>query len=150
MDPCSPCSENCAVGANRSPVTGNLQAKPCSHAFVSSQSASSWWLPRAFGEDRCRRSHESGCITCERAGRQFCKVSGSVAAVGFSPQSAVKTCLYSAALPVPSESFDAVISDIPFGKKFKITKDIQLLLDILQGMERTVWPLTGLGFGLRS
>ncbi|KFZ52842.1 THUMP domain-containing protein 2, partial [Podiceps cristatus] len=40
------------------------------------------------------------------------------------------------ALPLPSESFDAVISDIPFGKKFKITKDIQLLPDILQEMER--------------
>ncbi|XP_075269497.1 U6 snRNA (guanine-N(2))-methyltransferase THUMPD2 isoform X2 [Opisthocomus hoazin] len=50
----------------------------------------------------------------------------------------VKTCLYSAALPLPSESFDAVISDIPFGKKFKITKDIQLLPDILQEMERVV------------
>ncbi|XP_075300483.1 U6 snRNA (guanine-N(2))-methyltransferase THUMPD2-like [Opisthocomus hoazin] len=42
------------------------------------------------------------------------------------------------ALPLPSESFDAVISDIPFGKKFKITKDIQLLPDILQEMERVV------------
>ncbi|KAM4679594.1 U6 snRNA (guanine-N(2))-methyltransferase THUMPD2 isoform 4-T4 [Amazona ochrocephala] len=40
------------------------------------------------------------------------------------------------ALPLPSESFDAVISDIPFGKKFKITKDIQVLPDILQEMER--------------
>ncbi|NXC68669.1 THUM2 protein, partial [Anhinga anhinga] len=50
----------------------------------------------------------------------------------------VKTCLYSAALPLPSESFDAVISDIPFGKKFKITKDIQLLPDILQEMERVL------------
>ncbi|KAF1653753.1 THUMP domain-containing protein 2, partial [Aptenodytes patagonicus] len=40
------------------------------------------------------------------------------------------------ALPLPSESFDTVISDIPFGKKFKITKDIQLLPDILQEMER--------------
>uniref|UniRef100_A0A663N5B1 U6 snRNA (guanine-N(2))-methyltransferase THUMPD2 n=1 Tax=Athene cunicularia TaxID=194338 RepID=A0A663N5B1_ATHCN len=42
------------------------------------------------------------------------------------------------ALPLPSESFDAVISDIPFGKKFKVTKDIQLLPDILQEMERYV------------
>ncbi|XP_037248425.1 THUMP domain-containing protein 2 isoform X1 [Falco rusticolus] len=42
------------------------------------------------------------------------------------------------ALPLPSESFDAVISDIPFGKKFKITKDIQLLPDILQEMERVL------------
>ncbi|XP_075004044.1 LOW QUALITY PROTEIN: U6 snRNA (guanine-N(2))-methyltransferase THUMPD2-like [Calonectris borealis] len=42
------------------------------------------------------------------------------------------------ALPLPSESFDTVISDIPFGKKFKITKDIQLLPDILQEMERVL------------
>ncbi|NXO60474.1 THUM2 protein, partial [Aramus guarauna] len=42
------------------------------------------------------------------------------------------------ALPLPSESFDTVISDIPFGKKFKITKDIQLLSDILQEMERVL------------
>ncbi|KGL99237.1 THUMP domain-containing protein 2, partial [Charadrius vociferus] len=42
------------------------------------------------------------------------------------------------ALPLPSESFDAVISDIPFGKKFKITKDIQILPDILQEMERVL------------
>ena len=80
-----PCLENCAIGANVSPVTGNLQAKPCSRAFVSSQSALGWWLPRAFGEDRRRRSHESECITCERAARQFCKVNGGVAAVCFSP-----------------------------------------------------------------
>lgn len=59
----------------------------------------------------------------------------------FCRQSDVKTHLYSAALPLPSESFDAVISDIPFGKKFKITKDIQLLPDILQEMERYVWPV---------
>ncbi|KAL2308534.1 hypothetical protein Nmel_001579 [Mimus melanotis] len=43
------------------------------------------------------------------------------------------------ALPLPSESFDSVISDIPFGKKFKTTKDAQLLPDILQEMER--WQL---------
>ncbi|NXF71352.1 THUM2 protein, partial [Sclerurus mexicanus] len=42
------------------------------------------------------------------------------------------------ALPLPSESFDAVISDIPFGKKFKITNDSQLLPDILQEMERVL------------
>ncbi|KAM6128027.1 U6 snRNA (guanine-N(2))-methyltransferase THUMPD2 isoform 1-T1 [Pterocles gutturalis] len=42
------------------------------------------------------------------------------------------------ALPLPSESFDAVISDIPFGKKFKITKDIQLFPDILQEMDRVL------------
>ncbi|XP_068035913.1 THUMP domain-containing protein 2 isoform X3 [Anomalospiza imberbis] len=41
------------------------------------------------------------------------------------------------ALPLPSESFDSVISDIPFGKKFKTTSDAQLLPDILQEMERT-------------
>ncbi|XP_027599121.1 THUMP domain-containing protein 2 [Pipra filicauda] len=42
------------------------------------------------------------------------------------------------ALPLPSESFDTVISDIPFGKKFKITDDAQLLPDILQEMERVL------------
>ncbi|NWR39347.1 THUM2 protein, partial [Tachuris rubrigastra] len=42
------------------------------------------------------------------------------------------------ALPLPSESFDTVISDIPFGKKFKITNDSQLLPDILQEMERVI------------
>ncbi|KAM6207329.1 LOW QUALITY PROTEIN: U6 snRNA (guanine-N(2))-methyltransferase THUMPD2 [Sarcoramphus papa] len=53
-------------------------------------------------------------------------------------KASVKTCLYSAALPLPSESFDTVISDILFGKKFKITKDIQVLPDILQEMERVL------------
>ncbi|NWI55313.1 THUM2 protein, partial [Calyptomena viridis] len=42
------------------------------------------------------------------------------------------------ALPLPSESFDTVISDIPFGKKFKITNDAQVLPDILQEMERVL------------
>lgn len=42
------------------------------------------------------------------------------------------------ALPLPSESFDCVISDIPFGKKFKITNDALFLPDILQEMERYV------------
>ncbi|NXJ27357.1 THUM2 protein, partial [Dicrurus megarhynchus] len=42
------------------------------------------------------------------------------------------------ALPLPSESFDSVISDIPFGKKFKIMNDVQLLPDILQEMERVL------------
>ncbi|NWR54909.1 THUM2 protein, partial [Bucorvus abyssinicus] len=42
------------------------------------------------------------------------------------------------ALPLPSESFDAVICDVPFGKKFKIPKDIQLLPDILQEVERVL------------
>lgn len=50
----------------------------------------------------------------------------------------MKTCLCSAALPLPSESFDSVISDIPFGKKFKIMNDAQVLPDILQEMERYV------------
>ncbi|KAM4908138.1 U6 snRNA (guanine-N(2))-methyltransferase THUMPD2 isoform 1-T1 [Sylvia borin] len=42
------------------------------------------------------------------------------------------------ALPLPSESFDSVISDIPFGQKFKTTNDAQLLPDILQEMERVL------------
>ncbi|NWW17634.1 THUM2 protein, partial [Falcunculus frontatus] len=42
------------------------------------------------------------------------------------------------ALPLPSESFDSVISDIPFGKKFKITNDAQLLPDILPEMKRVL------------
>ncbi|KAM9155643.1 U6 snRNA (guanine-N(2))-methyltransferase THUMPD2 isoform 2-T2 [Pangshura tecta] len=42
------------------------------------------------------------------------------------------------ALPLPSESVDVVISDIPFGKKFKITKDIKLLPNILREMERVL------------
>ncbi|NXS30905.1 THUM2 protein, partial [Pomatostomus ruficeps] len=42
------------------------------------------------------------------------------------------------ALPLPSESFDSVIADIPFGKKFRITSDAQLLPDILQEMERVL------------
>ncbi|NXA12796.1 THUM2 protein, partial [Sapayoa aenigma] len=42
------------------------------------------------------------------------------------------------ALPLPSESFDTVISDIPFGKKFKIMNDAQFLPDILQEMERVL------------
>ncbi|XP_030921064.1 THUMP domain-containing protein 2 [Geospiza fortis] len=42
------------------------------------------------------------------------------------------------ALPLPSESFDSVISDIPFGKKFKTTSDAQLLPDLLQEMERVL------------
>ncbi|NXT71792.1 THUM2 protein, partial [Chaetops frenatus] len=42
------------------------------------------------------------------------------------------------ALPLPSESFDSIISDIPFGKKFKIMNDAQLLPHILQEMERVL------------
>lgn len=102
---------------NISPVMGNLQAKSHSHAFVPSQSALGWWLHSAIYEDKYRESYESGCIIRKRAGRQFCKVNGGIAAFHFS-QSDVKTCLYSATLPLPSESFDTVISDILFGKKF--------------------------------
>lgn len=36
------------------------------------------------------------------------------------------------------ELLKASVKDIPFGKKFKITKDIQLLPDILQEMERVL------------
>ncbi|XP_025061473.1 THUMP domain-containing protein 2 isoform X1 [Alligator sinensis] len=42
------------------------------------------------------------------------------------------------ALPLPSESIDVVISDVPFGKKFTITKDIKLVPDILREMERVL------------
>ncbi|KAM6179610.1 THUMP domain-containing protein 2-like [Erethizon dorsatum] len=38
-------------------------------------------------------------------------------------------------LPLPSESVDIIISDIPFGKKFKLGKDIKI---ILQEMERVL------------
>ncbi|XP_002709794.2 THUMP domain-containing protein 2 isoform X1 [Oryctolagus cuniculus] len=38
-------------------------------------------------------------------------------------------------LPLPSESVDIIISDIPFGKKFKLAKDIKR---ILQEMERVL------------
>ncbi|XP_053780662.1 THUMP domain-containing protein 2 isoform X2 [Desmodus rotundus] len=38
-------------------------------------------------------------------------------------------------LPLPSESVDVIISDIPFGKKFKLGKDIQ---SILREMERVL------------
>uniref|UniRef100_H0X3M9 U6 snRNA (guanine-N(2))-methyltransferase THUMPD2 n=1 Tax=Otolemur garnettii TaxID=30611 RepID=H0X3M9_OTOGA len=38
-------------------------------------------------------------------------------------------------LPLPSESVDVIISDIPFGKKFKLGKDIK---SILQEMERVL------------
>ncbi|XP_037984627.1 THUMP domain-containing protein 2 isoform X2 [Motacilla alba alba] len=42
------------------------------------------------------------------------------------------------ALPLPSESFDSIISDIPFGKKFKTTSDAQLLPALLQETERVL------------
>ncbi|XP_037862770.1 THUMP domain-containing protein 2 isoform X6 [Chlorocebus sabaeus] len=38
-------------------------------------------------------------------------------------------------LPLPSESVDIIISDIPFGKKFKLGKDVK---SILQEMERVL------------
>ncbi|XP_024609379.1 THUMP domain-containing protein 2 isoform X1 [Neophocaena asiaeorientalis asiaeorientalis] len=38
-------------------------------------------------------------------------------------------------LPLPSESVDTIISDIPFGKKFKLGKDI---IHIIQEMERVL------------
>nr|XP_019598239.1 PREDICTED: THUMP domain-containing protein 2 isoform X4 [Rhinolophus sinicus] len=38
-------------------------------------------------------------------------------------------------LPLPSESVDVIISDIPFGKKFKLGKDIR---SILQELERVL------------
>ncbi|XP_044285152.1 THUMP domain-containing protein 2 isoform X3 [Varanus komodoensis] len=42
------------------------------------------------------------------------------------------------ALPFPSESIDVVLADIPFGKKFKITKDMKILPDVFQELERVV------------
>uniref|UniRef100_A0A670KDB3 THUMP domain containing 2 n=1 Tax=Podarcis muralis TaxID=64176 RepID=A0A670KDB3_PODMU len=42
------------------------------------------------------------------------------------------------ALPFQSESIDVVLADIPFGKKFKITKDMTLLPDVFQEIERYV------------
>lgn len=38
-----------------------------------------------------------------------------------------------AEIPLPSQSVDVIISDIPFGKKFKLGKDIK---SILEEMER--------------
>uniref|UniRef100_A0A6J0TS73 THUMP domain-containing protein 2 isoform X1 n=2 Tax=Pogona vitticeps TaxID=103695 RepID=A0A6J0TS73_9SAUR len=42
------------------------------------------------------------------------------------------------ALPLTSESIDIALADIPFGKKFKITKDMELIPDILQELERVL------------
>nr|XP_028580804.1 THUMP domain-containing protein 2 isoform X2 [Podarcis muralis] len=42
------------------------------------------------------------------------------------------------ALPFQSESIDVVLADIPFGKKFKITKDMTLLPDVFQEIERVL------------
>nr|XP_034966377.1 THUMP domain-containing protein 2 [Zootoca vivipara] len=42
------------------------------------------------------------------------------------------------ALPFQSESIDVVLADIPFGKKFKITKDMTLLPDVFQEFERVL------------
>ncbi|XP_036729506.1 THUMP domain-containing protein 2 isoform X3 [Balaenoptera musculus] len=48
-------------------------------------------------------------------------------------------------LPLPSESVDIIISDIPFGKKFKLGKDIK---HIIQEMERSSHPFPGHFCGL--
>ncbi|KAH0622817.1 hypothetical protein JD844_025522, partial [Phrynosoma platyrhinos] len=42
------------------------------------------------------------------------------------------------ALPLPSESIDVVLADIPFGKKFKITKDVKLLPNVFRELERVL------------
>ncbi|XP_042321719.1 THUMP domain-containing protein 2 isoform X2 [Sceloporus undulatus] len=42
------------------------------------------------------------------------------------------------ALPLPSESIDVVLADVPFGKKFKITKEMKLLPDVFQELERVL------------
>ncbi|XP_061481542.1 THUMP domain-containing protein 2 [Rhineura floridana] len=42
------------------------------------------------------------------------------------------------ALPLPSESIDVVLADIPFGKKFEITKDMMLLPKVFQEIERVL------------
>ncbi|XP_062979954.1 THUMP domain-containing protein 2 [Elgaria multicarinata webbii] len=42
------------------------------------------------------------------------------------------------ALPLPSECIDVVLADIPFGQKFKITKDMKLLPDVFQELERVL------------
>ncbi|XP_053098819.1 THUMP domain-containing protein 2 isoform X2 [Hemicordylus capensis] len=42
------------------------------------------------------------------------------------------------ALPLPSGSIDVIIADIPFGKKFKITKDMKLLPNVFQEIERVL------------
>uniref|UniRef100_A0A8D0GP81 U6 snRNA (guanine-N(2))-methyltransferase THUMPD2 n=1 Tax=Sphenodon punctatus TaxID=8508 RepID=A0A8D0GP81_SPHPU len=42
------------------------------------------------------------------------------------------------ALPLPSESVDVVIADVPFGNKYQITKDIKLLPDVLREIERVL------------
>lgn len=45
------CSESRTLIA---PITGTLQAKPCSHAFFPSQAALGWWLYGAVCEDKYR------------------------------------------------------------------------------------------------
>lgn len=44
----------------------------------------------------------------------------------------------SVGLPLPSGNIDVIFADIPFGKKFKITKDMKLLPDVFQEIERYV------------
>ncbi|KFO23301.1 THUMP domain-containing protein 2, partial [Fukomys damarensis] len=45
-------------------------------------------------------------------------------------------------LPLPSESVDIIISDIPFGKKFKIGKDIKTILQEMERIALRRLPLT--------
>ncbi|XP_063158125.1 THUMP domain-containing protein 2 isoform X1 [Candoia aspera] len=41
-------------------------------------------------------------------------------------------------LPFPSESIDVILTDIPFGKKFKITEDMKFLPRVFQELERVL------------
>ncbi|KAM6460971.1 U6 snRNA (guanine-N(2))-methyltransferase THUMPD2 isoform 1-T2 [Liasis olivaceus] len=41
-------------------------------------------------------------------------------------------------LPFPSESIDTILTDIPFGKKFKITEDMKFLPRLFQELERVL------------
>ena len=43
-------------------------------------------------------------------------------------------------LPLPSESVDIIISDFPFGKKFKLGKDIKGLCRRWKGKLLSVFP----------
>ncbi|XP_054403594.1 THUMP domain-containing protein 2 isoform X2 [Pongo pygmaeus] len=42
-------------------------------------------------------------------------------------------------LPLPSESVDIIISDIPFGKKFKLGKDIKSILQEMESTQGHLW-----------
>uniref|UniRef100_A0A8C8SKR8 U6 snRNA (guanine-N(2))-methyltransferase THUMPD2 n=1 Tax=Pelusios castaneus TaxID=367368 RepID=A0A8C8SKR8_9SAUR len=66
-----------------------------------------------------------------RGARENIQVAGLTDKIGLLKASVI-------ALPLPSESIDVVISDVPFGKKFKITKDIKHLPDILREIERVL------------